>query len=124
MGPPPWAQIPVAVRSTSSTLWASPRHQVCAPGLHEQKGARVHGKLLVGASMPRLAVDQIYGYTIHGKSSLKRFTFIPRSCSNDGSRGMVLGRRRGPSLARSAAVGARCATVLDAMRKREHRPVL
>jgi hypothetical protein len=79
MGPPPWVQIPVAVQSTSSTLGASPRHQVCAPGLREQKGARVRGKLLVGASMPRLTVDQIYGYMIHGKSFLKWFTFIPRS---------------------------------------------
>jgi hypothetical protein len=124
MGPPPWVQIPVAVRSMSSTLGASPCHQVCAPGLREPKGARVCGKLLVGALMTRLTVDQIYGYTIHGKSSLKWFTFIPRSCRDGGSRGMALGRHRGLAPRRSVAVGARCATVLAAVRKREHGPVI
>jgi hypothetical protein len=43
MGPLPWVQILVAVQSMISALGASPRHQVCAPGLPEQKrckGAR------------------------------------------------------------------------------------
>jgi hypothetical protein len=81
MGPPPWVQIPVAVRSTILTLGASPRHQVCAPGLPEQKDAKVRDKLLVGASMPRLVVDQIYGYTINGNMPSLVSTILPSSHS-------------------------------------------
>jgi hypothetical protein len=77
--PPPWVQIPVAIRSTSSTQWASPRHQVSPSGLRGQNGARARGELLVGSSGPWRTVGRKSHCSDRGENYFFRFSMFPDS---------------------------------------------